>query len=199
MPSASWQGKYLTAIWHAGKYQLFQSVTPVENQWDGSWRKSWGQFNNQPFYIGGVYMEGDATYVDDRRLTGKIQAIRVYNRSLFDEELEHNRMVDEARFKGNPPVSNVTVAGKYADFEGEGFGDYLVEGRYTFTASAANDAKRGKVRPVEGYTIETWDGSAWGSAESHSGASYTYTVGTEPAKVRLTWRWQGDGTCITLR
>ena len=52
--------------------------------------------------IGGVYKEGDATYVDERRLTGKIQAVRVYNRSLSDEELAHNRMVDEARFKGNP-------------------------------------------------------------------------------------------------
>ena len=201
LPSKSWQGKYLTAIWHAGKYQLFQSVTPAENQWYGSWRKWWDQFKDQPFYIGGVYKEGDATYVDERRLTGKIQAIRVYTRSLFDEELEHNRMVDEARFKGVKPPHNVTVTGKFAEFDGEGLGDYLVEGRYTFTASAANDAKAGKVRPVVGYTIEAWDESAgeWGDPAYHVGASCTYTAGTDPAKVRITWRWRPDGMVFHFR
>ena len=201
LSSGSWQGKYLTAIWHAGKYQLFQSVTPVENQWYGSWRKWWTAFSGQPFYIGGVYKEDDDTYVNERRLTGKIQAIRVYTRSLSDEELAHNRMVDEARFKGVKPPHNVTVTGKFAEFDGEGLGDYLVEGRYTFTASAANDAKAGKVRPVVGYTIEAWDESAgeWGDPAYHVGASCTYTAGTDPAKVRITWRWRPDGMVFHFR
>ena len=200
-PSGSWEGKYLSAIWHAGKYQVFQSVTPSENGWWGSWRKWWAAFQDQPFYIGGVYNEDDATYVNERRLTGKIQAIRVYNRSLSDEELAHNRMVDDARFKGVKPPHNVSVAGKYAGFDGEGIGDYLVEGRYSFTASAANDAKAGKVRPVLGYTIETWDetAGAWGEPVYHAGSSYTYTAGTDSAKVRITWKWQPDGMVLGIR
>jgi hypothetical protein len=110
-------------------------------------------------------------------------------------------MVDEARFKGVKPPHNVTVTGKFAEFDGEGLGDYLVEGRYTFTASAANDAKAGKVRPVVGYTIEAWDESAgeWGDPAYHVGASCTYTAGTDPAKVRITWRWRPDGMVFHFR
>ena len=146
--------------------------------------------------------EGDATYVDERRLTGKLQAIRVYNRSLSDEELEQNRMIDDARFKGIKPAHNVTVAaGKYADYDGELAGDYKVEGAYTFTAGAANDAAAGKVRPVLGCFVETWDAQAgaWGAAEYHAGDSFTYTAGSSPAKVRITWKWQPDGIRFILR
>ena len=58
-------------------------------------------------------------------------------------------------------------------------------------------SKDGKVLPLLGYTVEAWDGSAWGEAERHSGSSYTYTAGTDPAKVRLTWKW--DGMMVILR
>ena len=200
LPSKSWQGKYLTAIWHAGKYQLFQSVTPVENQWYGSWRKWWDPFKDQPFYIGGVYNEGDDTYVDERRLTGKIQAIRVYNRSLLDEELEHNRMVDEARFKGNLPESNVTIATKYGDGSNEdlaeGVGNYKVEGSYTFSATQVKDDK-GEPKTVRGYYLETYVDGAWTGKTWHDGQSFTYTEGGD--KVRVTWSVGRKGMAIFLR
>ncbi|MBQ8124847.1 MAG: hypothetical protein IJ173_03060 [Kiritimatiellae bacterium] len=199
LPSASWEGKYLTAIWHAGKYQLFQSVTPVENQWDGSWRKWWDQFKDQPFYIGGVYMEGNDTYVDERRLTGKIQAIRVYNRSLSDEELEQNRKVDEARFKGNPPESNVMIATKYGDGTGETLaeevGNYKVEGTYTFSATLVKDSKD-VIKPVKGYYLEKYVNDAWTDKTWHDGQSYTYVAGD---KVRVTWSARPSGLVLILR
>ncbi len=163
-PSGSWQGKYLSAIWHGGRYQIFQDVVPAETGWAGKWRSGFKTFSGQPFYIGGVYNEEDpATYVDERRLTGKIQAIRVYNRSLLDWELEHNRMVDEARFKGVAPASNVIVATKYGHVESaaqevlaEAPGAYTVEGTWTFSATSVKD-KDGILKPVAGYYTEELD------------------------------------------
>ena len=201
LPSKSWQGKYLTAIWHAGKYQLFQSVTPVESEWSGSWRKWWGQFSGQPFYIGGVYKEGDATYVDERRLTGKIQAIRVYNRSLLDWELEHNRMVDEARFKGNPPEANVTIATKYGDGTGETLaedvGNYKVEGSHTFSATTVRDFDD-KLKPVGGYYLETYVDGAWIGKTWREGKN-SYMYDESQGKVRITWSARKRGLVLILR
>ena len=199
-PSGAWQGEYLNAIWHAGKYQLFQNVAPSETEWWGSWRKWWTTFQSQPFYIGGVYKEGDATYVDERRLTGKIQAVRVYNRSLSDEELAHNRMVDEARFKGNPPESNVTIATKYGDGTDETLaeevGNYKVEGVYTFSATQVKDAK-GEFKRVGGCYISTWADGAWSGKTWHDGDSFAYTA--DMGKIRITWSPRPNGMVLILK
>ena len=199
-PSGYWQGKYLNAIWHAGKYQLFQNVAPSETEWWGSWRKWWATFQSQPFYIGGVYKEGDATYVDERRLTGKIQAVRVYNRSLSDEELAHNRMVDEARFKGNPPESNVTIATKYGDGTDETLaeevGNYKVEGVYTFSATQVKDAK-GEFKRVGGCYVSTWADGAWSGKTWHDGDSFAYTA--DMGKIRITWSPRPNGMVLILK
>jgi hypothetical protein len=47
--------------------------------------------------------------------------------------------------------------------------------------------------------VEEWDGSAWSAPTFCSGDSYAYTAGTSPAKVRLTWKWQGGGTVLSVR
>ena len=197
-PSGTWQGKYLTAIWHAGARQIFQTAVPDLAHWEGAWRSKFTKFSGQPFYVGGVYKDGDSSYVDDRRLTGKIQAIRVYNRSLSDEELEHNRMVDEVRFKGFVPESNVIVAAKFSGYEGEPAGAYVVEGTYTFTAGAVTDPRTGATRRIFGYTVETWNDATqtWGSPVEYEGGSYTYVEG---AKVRLTWKWQPTAFVLIVR
>ena len=132
------------------------------------------------------------------QLTGTVKALRLYNRPLSAAEIAHNYKVDVARFDGALTVTNVVVAAKFDSYDGVAPGVYEVAGAYTFTAGAATDEK-GKPHQIKGYVIEAWDGSAWGAAEQHSGASYTYTVGTDPAKVRLTWQWQPNGTSIILR
>ena len=196
-PSASWQWRYITLDWHAGKYAIFQSATPDPSIWAGKWRYNWSTFSDQPFYIGGVYKEGNANYVNERRLTGKVQAVRVYNRSLSDEELEHNRMVDEARFRGNTPEWNVRIAPGEYSASVEAAGNYCVEGTYTFTAEDA--VENGNRRSLKGCRIESWNGSSWGASTYSPGASYTYTEGVSPAKVRVTWLWQGDGSVFFIR
>ena len=133
-----------------------------------------------------------------RQLTGVMKNVRIYDRELTAAEIAHNWKVDAARFDGALAVTNVVVAGDYSDYEGVKQGNYEVEGSYAFTASAATDAN-GKTYPVAGYTIETWNGNAWGAAQTFSGASYTYTAGTDPAKVRLTWKWCSTGVTIIIR
>ncbi len=131
---------------------------------------------------GGVYFPDNQVNTDDRRLAGKVQALRVYRRSLTDEELEWNRKVDEARFKGIPPESNVIVVNDGGVCEPEA-GAYKVDGTYTFTATTA--PSENGVGPVRGYKVETWNGAAWVRTASGKDASYTYSESA--GKVRLTW------------
>ena len=107
--------------------------------------------------------------------------------------------MDEARFFGRLSVTNVVVAAGEYDTTTEAPGVYEVEGSYTFTAGSAVDGN-GKTRPVVGYTVETWDDEAddWGPELKFNGDSYTYTVGTAPAKVRLTWKWQQPGGLLVI-
>ena len=203
LPSKGWQGKYLTAFWHYGANKLFQEMLPSGTAWQmnaNKWRGKGTTFSGQPFYIGGVYMDGDPDGVDQRRLTGKIQALRVYNRSLSDEELAHNRMVDEARFKGNPPESNVTIATKYGDGTGEVLseevGNYKVEGSYAFSATTVRDFD-GALKPVGGCYIETYVDGAWVGKAWCQGNSFMYEEAR--GKVRITWSARKRGLVLTLR
>ncbi|MCR5752177.1 MAG: hypothetical protein K6G91_09450 [Kiritimatiellae bacterium] len=197
-PQNSWEGQFANGGWVDGKCAVYQSATPDPSIWVGTWRDTkLGALNGAPFYIGGVYFPNSTKDTNDRRLAGKIQAIRVYTRSLSDEELAHNRMVDEARFKGNPPASNVTIAeGEFSTIEEE-TGNYRVDGVYTFTASDMVDGD-GKKRKVRGALIEEWNGSEWVKVGVYGGKSYEFNAASGK-KIRLTWRWGNFGTCVLVR
>ena len=140
------------------------------------------------FFIGGL---ADNTL---RKFRGTIHNFRFYNRVLTNEELAQNRVVDDYRFHGIMPVTNVVVATSHSFFAGtETNGNYEISGSYTFSAPTATQSdSRGFEYTFAGYTLETWDAAArgWSAPVAVDGASsYTYTVGTSPAKVRLTWRW----------
>ena len=49
------------------------------------------------------------------------------------------------------------------------------------------------------FIAKEGDASAWIRAASGQGDSYTYTVGTSPAKVRLTWNALPSGTVLIVR
>lgn len=196
----TWSGQYVNAIWHGGRYVVFQGEKPDPAAWTGTWRSKWDSFKNQPFYIGGVYKDGSATYVNDRRFNGKIQAVRVYNRSLSDEELAHNRLVDEIRFKGKSPESDVTVATKYGDGTDETLreetGLYRVDGTYTFSATEVKGAK-GTLEPVAGYYLAKWENGDWSGGTWHDGNSFVYRA--EMGVVRLTWSPARGGLSVLIR
>lgn len=123
-------------------------------------------------------------------MTGKLYNFRLYDRVLSEEELVRNRMVDDARFFGRPPVTNVVVATSRMGLEGaEKSGAYQVDGSHSFTAPATAADSRGFEFACAGFTTETWDAAAqcWGEPVAHSGTSYDYSV--SGGLVRLTWQW----------
>ena len=68
----------------------------------------------------------------------------------------------------------------------------------TFTATTAAK-KNGTLVPVVRYTVETLANGVWTDKTWYEGASYTYTEGTAPATVRLTWHGHPEGTVIMMR
>ncbi|MBQ6141341.1 MAG: hypothetical protein IJI54_08645 [Kiritimatiellae bacterium] len=153
------------------------------------------EVNGQTWSIGGPNSD-DISMITPRTINGDYYAFRIYNRALTEAELAHNMTVDEIRYRGNFTNANVTVVCE-VPFEGVEApvaipaGDYEVAGSFTFTAGGLTVGE--SVFPPR-YTVETWDGSAWGEAVEYDGSSYTYTAG---AKVRLTWKWADPTIPVT--
>lgn len=128
-------------------------------------------------------------------LVGRVKNIRVYNRILEKSELEHNRMVDEARFFGRIPVTNVIVQSTYSYLQGnEANGPYQVNNAYTFTAPESVTAENITYEP-DGYLVESWDASTGCWIESSVGTGNKYEYTTASGTVRLTWRWKATYGC----
>ncbi|MBO7684306.1 MAG: hypothetical protein J6T51_06245 [Kiritimatiellae bacterium] len=187
-------GQYINAVvdgTSANKVYLSQTTALGSGVTD----KKKKQVNGQTWSIGGPNSD-DISLITPRTINGDYYAFRIYNRALTEAELVHNRTVDEIRYRGNFTNANVTVACE-VPFEGVEApvaipaGDYEVFGSFTFTAGGLSVG--GSTLPVR-YTVETWDGSAWGEPEEHDGGSYTYTAG---AKVRLTWKWADPTIPVT--
>ena len=184
----SWGGQYLTAILGDGMDYAFEGVLYSNGVTRTANAKSLPEFQ---YMFGGF---GSA----DRAVKGAYYNVRLYNKVLSEAEIALNRAVDDARYrnvsskgKGNDDV-NVIVASNVDGVEGtEANGKwYIAAGTHTFTAPATKVVGM-KFYSLSGYTVETWDGSAWGAAVTNSGASYT---ASSSAKVRLTWLWT-----LTLR
>ena len=128
------------------------------------------------------------------RFRGVIKNFRLYGRVLSDAELAYNREIDDARFWGILPVTNVVVCTSHSAFSGnERNFNYRVKGSYSFTAPAGNQTdSHGVEYAFDGYTLETWDAArqCWGAPERFEGASCTWSESSSPAKVRLTWQWR---------
>ncbi|MBQ6247201.1 MAG: hypothetical protein IJK04_10070, partial [Kiritimatiellae bacterium] len=132
---------------------------------------------------------------DRSNFRGLIRNFRLYNRVLTNEELAQNRVIDEYRFHGVMPVTNVVVASSHSFLSGnEANGNYEISGAYTFSAPTGTQTdSHGIEYALDGYTLETWDAVAqgWGApVQREGGNAFEYTVAISPAKVRLTWRWE---------
>ena len=183
---ANWGGKYFTYALDSSKIYMTQGT----EYGTGTARTKYSDMPNNKFAIGAPSSyPNNFGARDARAMTGDYYALRIYNRKLTEAELAHNMTVDEIRYHGNFTNANVTVVCE-VPFEGVEApvaipsGDYEVTGSFTFTASGLTVGE--STFPAR-YTIETWDGSAWGAPVEYESASYTYTAGG--AKVRLTWKW----------
>ena len=182
-----WEGKYVTAMLGEATSYVFQGTEPG----NAKARTAIAAVPEAPYSFGG-------SNADNRWFKGVYHSVRIYNVELTSDELQQNRIVDDARYrneatkgKGNDDV-NVVVASNVDGAEGaEECGKwYIPEGTHVFTAPATC-VVGSKFYTLDGYTVETWDGTAWGVAVTNSGASYT---ASSSAKVRLTWLWT-----LTLR
>ena len=183
----SFGGKYINAVvdgTSANKVYLSQTTSLGS----GVTNKKEQQINGQTWTIGGPNTDV-LSDIAARTINGDYYAFRIYNRVLTEAELAHNMTVDEIRYRGVFTNANVTVVCE-VPFEGVEApvsmpaGNYEVTGSWTFTASGVTVGE--STFPVR-YTIETWDGSAWGEPVEYESASYTYTA--DGTKVRLTWKW----------
>lgn len=129
---------------------------------------------------------------------GTFKSFRAYTRLLTDEELAHNRAVDDARFFGKIPATGcVVVQSAIAGLEGrESSGVYFPDG-WTFSAGAGTNTVRGLGWVCAGYQLQAWDAdaSAWGGQQTvpcdgGSAVEWTSPSGTSFASVRLTWLWK---------
>jgi len=129
---------------------------------------------------------------------GTFKSFRAYTRLLTDEELAHNRAVDDARFFGKIPATGCVVVQSAIDgLEGrEPSGTYFPDG-WTFSAGAGTNTVRGLGWVCAGYQLQAWDAdaSAWGGQQTvpcdgGSAVEWTSPSGTDFASVRLTWLWK---------
>ena len=181
---SGWTGRYLTAWANGSKASIFAS-DGVGTQ--ANFNQSIG---TRTLTFGSSY--GSTTYGAWRRsLVGTLKAIRIYDKALTDAELSQNRALDEIRFFGGGiPVTNVIVETSVAGLEGnEASGAYAFDGNgYTFSAPA-QAVKGGTIYDCTGYTLETWNGSAWGAPVPCDGI-LAVALSDTTAKVRLSWQWE---------
>ena len=184
---------YVTALGDSKGAALFTGLdVPTEmpgyaDPASGSWAARAASY----IYIGG-HDNGSGV---GEALHATVKNFRYYSRILSGDERAWNRVVDEARYFGRGmalPVTNVVIASNIPIATGEEpVGCYAVDGSHVFSAPASKIVK-GRNYTLDGFTIETWNGSAWGDPVQHPGE--TSYAATDSALVRLTWQWTpGDG------
>lgn len=190
---------YMTAI-HDAKTKTATVFSGTKAPTGGAASDGYKSFNtfsgieNNQFRLGG-WGGGPSS----QNFKGTIYNFRFYDRVLTEEELVRNRNVDSARYFGELGVTNVFVRTKFAaGGEQAESGAYKVEGSWDFTATTVLD-RNDAVVPVAGYYTETFVDGEWTGRKWHSGQTYSYVEGTDPACVRLTWGPMPDGTMLLVR
>jgi len=196
----TWKGRYVTGTRSGKTVKIFQTARSDAGETTSNSSEEDTSIGTQTFRIGSGFSNSKEEGLASRYLTGTINSVRIYDRVLSDDELERNRKVDDARFHGILPVTNVVVEAGANGTGTEAAGAYEVQGAWTFTAP---DVKTdgGRTLKLVGYKVSEWDGETgdWGAAVSVKGKSYTHTAGTSPAKVRLVWNWEPACTVLIVR
>ena len=188
----SWGQNYVTAMMHETNSVVFQTTT-IPAFKEGT--KVYTAMGARYWTIGAPHTTSYSSAADRlaRRHRVPFHAIRVYSKLLSEDELAHNRAIDEARFfGGDTPVSNaVIVASAVAGLEGREESGIYFPDEWTFTAGTGTNTVRGIGWICAGYQMQTWDAdsSTWNAQTSTDSSSYTSPSG-DFATVRLTWLWK---------
>ena len=188
---------YFTAFRNGPFVSLTNSVAiPPSGQWAG------GAKDDVPPDDIWCFGANSATAVrsgNQWNFKGTVKSFRAYTRLLTDEELAHNRAVDDARFFGKIPETGCVVVQSAIDgLEGrESSGTYFPDG-WTFSAGAGTQTVRGIKWQCAGYQLQTWDAatSTWGAQQTvlrNGENAVEYTAAATSAalpSVRLTWLWK---------
>ena len=191
---------YATAImdYDNKKAMMFPDTTiPTEYEKEGTYGKQrlYTEFGSVSSVSTTGYGLGNRNNNGTEGLVGTLKSFRYYDRVLTEEELVRNRNVDAVRYFGELGVTNVyVVAGGGTQSEE---GAYKVEGEWAFTAE--NIVKDSVTKNVAAYYTEELVNGAWTNKTRHEGATYTYTEGTSPSTVRLTWASQPEAFIMTVR
>ena len=196
---------YVTAINNVNDGVLFSDT---EAPWDAAYNDtSYGRAYDSSksgsawTYDNGICLGGHYPRTDEM-LKGTLKNFRFYNRCLSDAEVLWNRVVDEARYFGRGrEITVIPVTNVVESFTIAGVRDYHyaidAEGQ-TFTAPTSKTVN-GKRHVLSGYTLATWNGSAWGAPVVHDG-EFSYTATDPTALVRITWQYAeatGEGKLKT--
>ncbi len=154
--------------------------------------------NSLYFYLGGHNAENNSNETSvGETLIGTIHNFRYYSAPLSRDQRAWNRVVDEARYfhrRGALPVTNVVVA--VSGIDGIADDHFAIDADgYTFTAPTSRTVE-GKRYALGGYTLESWNGSAWVADGEGTHTGNSVTVSDTTAKVRITWQYSrpaGEG------
>ena len=191
---AGWGGRYATAVMDFAnqKASLFETAAP------GAWYSTaFGAVGSPTAMVASCSGSRVSAAVNYTRhaFYGTIYSVRIYTNALSSAQLEQNRRVDDLRFHRTANVTNVLIEASN-DAVLESAGAYEVAGSWTFTADTVAKWNGARYK-VTGYDLQAWNGSGWGEAEWHEGeSSYTYVEGVSPAKVKVTWTWNGNSIFI---
>ena len=200
---------YLAALRDNAKTALITGTTYPETEYDvanGGMAAS-QNYGTNAWLVGSknlvadptTWLVGGRTTAPANTTKGTVKSVRLYNRLLTEEELAHNRAIDEARFFGKIPETGCVVVQSAIDgLEGrESSGTYFPDG-WTFSAGAGTQTVRGIKWQCAGYQLQTWDAatSTWGAQQTvlrNGENAVEYTAAATSAalpSVRLTWLWK---------
>ena len=137
----------------------------------------------------GARSKSNTTQNSTQGWEGEVYTIRLYDRQLTAQEIAQNHSLDAARFFGAGFATNVVVATAVEGLEGsEVSGMYMIDAEGHEFSAPKTATKNGAIYDCTGYTLETWNGGAWGESVAHDGETSCALTDTS-ALVRLTWQW----------
>ena len=188
-----WNCKYATLVRSGSTASLFDGTTPnfVSTSKTGD--------IGADILIGSGTTDKNDSGSGDRRFTGTIYSVRVYDKALSADELAWNRALDEARFHDAPVpesavssvfVPDAVVATAVAGAEGaEASGCYMVDADGHAFRAAPFATVGGASYVCTGYTLAAWDDAqgAWGAPVAHDGEYSVFVAAGD--KARIEWQW----------